>query len=140
MLFWRSSWEHLLLLHRRPALWVEVALSNFGATEASLGLLPGVRVSCLKLAPCLVQAISSVQGERLCRALVAVAKSFGMRVIAPGVESDEQALRLIETGCLVHQGPLYGPPSPPAQAVVHEPLREHRRIEFSETLPAEMSA
>lgn len=118
---------------------VGVMLDNFGTGNASLSLLQKVEVDGLKLDRSFVQAIHTLQGEKVCWAIVTMAQSLGLRVVAQGVETDEQALRLIEMGCLEHQGFLYAAPLPPAQAVVCEPVREHRRVEFSETLPAELT-
>jgi len=53
----------------------------------------------------------------LAAAILELARSFGLRVIAEGIEVDAQRARLLELGCTVGQGFLFSHPlDPPAFA------------------------
>ena len=50
------------------------------------------------------------------RSIVALAKNFGIDVVAEGVEKPEQRHRLIELGCALGQGWLFARPLAPDDA------------------------
>jgi len=49
-------------------------------------------------------------GNPLVTAIIAMAKALNLTVVAEGVETQEQACWLVENGCDVLQGFLYGKP------------------------------
>ena len=50
-------------------------------------------------------------------AIVAMARSLGLSVVAEGVETDEQRMILLSLGCTRFQGYLFGKPKPASQWV-----------------------
>ena len=52
------------------------------------------------------------QAEAVVKAIVQLAQALELRVIAEGVETESQALRLTSCGCFVQQGYLFGRPMP----------------------------
>jgi diguanylate cyclase (GGDEF)-like protein/PAS domain S-box-containing protein len=99
--------SHRVLTAMR-ALGVEVAVDNFGSGYSSLGLLRGLPVQVVKLDRSLV---SSCPVKRECAAIVqasaAMARAMGIRVIAEGVETEEQRRLLLSLGCDSAQGHLF---------------------------------
>ncbi len=51
----------------------------------------------------------------LCKAMITMAHELGIRVVAEGVETQEQAALLREAGCDFGQGYLWGRPVPAAE-------------------------
>jgi EAL domain-containing protein (putative c-di-GMP-specific phosphodiesterase class I) len=49
------------------------------------------------------------EDDALIRAVLAPASDLGLRLVAEGVETEEQARALLEHGCEMGQGLLYGP-------------------------------
>jgi predicted signal transduction protein with EAL and GGDEF domain len=90
------------------ALGVEIAIDNFGAGYSSLGLLRGLPVQVVKIDRSLV---SSCPSKRECAAIVqaaaAMSRAMGIRVIAEGVENEEQRRMVMSLGCEAAQGHLF---------------------------------
>jgi EAL domain-containing protein (putative c-di-GMP-specific phosphodiesterase class I) len=84
---------------------------------SSLGALHLIPVECLKIDKTFVQRIGP-RGENaeLVEAIVAMAKSLGLKTIAEGVETRSQLHILRQIGCGYGQGYLFSPPVPDADA------------------------
>jgi EAL domain-containing protein (putative c-di-GMP-specific phosphodiesterase class I) len=88
------------------------ALDDFGAGHTSLRLLRELRFEIAKIDGELVKSVdSSVDGQAVVRAAIAVAQELGMYVTAEAVETEGEAtwLRAAGVGCM--QGYLFGPPT-----------------------------
>ena len=91
---------------------VRIALDDFGAGTSSLGLLRREELDALKIDRSMVAGIGEDGRERqLARAVVALAHSLDMSVVAEGVESEEERAALAEIGCREAQGFLFAPPA-----------------------------
>jgi diguanylate cyclase (GGDEF)-like protein/PAS domain S-box-containing protein len=87
-------------------------LDDFGTGYSSLTALRQFPVDALKIDRSFVSSLGGHDGgsEAIIRSTVALAHSLGLRVIAEGVESDEQADRLRELRCDHGQGFLFSKP------------------------------
>jgi EAL domain-containing protein (putative c-di-GMP-specific phosphodiesterase class I) len=117
-------------MDRLAALGVSLAIDDFGTGYSCLSYLPRLPFDALKIDRSFVSEL----GERreagaMVHSLVMLAHNLGMRVIAEGVETEEQMGLITGIGCDEVQGYLMGrPTSDPAQYFVpEEALVELRR-------------
>jgi diguanylate cyclase (GGDEF)-like protein len=90
---------------------VRVAIDDFGTGYSSLSHLEQLPIDILKIDRSFVSTVAErAQLTHLCRAIVQLAGTLGLTTIAEGVESELQAERLREIGCLLAQGFHLGMP------------------------------
>jgi EAL domain-containing protein (putative c-di-GMP-specific phosphodiesterase class I) len=92
---------------------VGVTLDAFGSGFSSINYLRRLPITTMKIDRSYTDELGSTTtaGTRLA-GIVAVAASFGLDVVAAGVENDEQARQLRDLGCPGAQGFLYARPMP----------------------------
>lgn len=88
-----------------------VALDDFGTGYASLTHLLNFPVDVVKIDKTFVDRMSGGPGEVIIKALLGMAGGLGVRMVAEGVETADQALRLQRLGCGFAQGYLFGRPA-----------------------------
>ncbi len=92
---------------------IELAYDDFGAGRARLMELAEVPPDFLKLDMSLIRAIDeSPNRQELVAALVRVMREVGVRVIAEGIETNEEHVTCRELGCELGQGFLIRHPVP----------------------------
>jgi diguanylate cyclase (GGDEF)-like protein len=88
-----------------------IALDDFGTGYSSLSVLQRFSVDRIKIDRSFVCALDeSGEGEALVDAMVKLARSLNLSVIAEGVETEAQRKRLMACGCREFQGHLTGMP------------------------------
>ena len=101
-------------LGRLRDLGVRIALDGFGAGRSSLADLRRLPADALKIDRSLVRGVASeARDEAVVSALVALAHTLGLEVVAVGVESTAQRDFLAGRGCDRVQGFLVSPALPP---------------------------
>ena len=107
----------LSTLHACKALGVKLAMDDFGTGYSSLSYLKRYPLDALKIDQAFVRNITRDAGDAaITRAIVAMAHSFGMSVIAEGVETVEQLGFLRGLHCEEFQGYLFSKPVPAHEA------------------------
>ena len=92
-------------LHRLNEIGVEIAIDDFGTGYSSLSYLTSLPITELKIDRSFVQGLSSTpQSVAVVTAIIALARSLGLRVVAEGVETIRQMEVLHGLGCVVFQG------------------------------------
>jgi diguanylate cyclase (GGDEF)-like protein/PAS domain S-box-containing protein len=92
---------------------IRIALDDFGTGYSSLSWLHQFPVDIVKIDKSFVQQIGvDARRAAIVRALLEVAASSGLEVVAEGVETEQQRDLLIDMGCTVAQGYLFGRPVP----------------------------
>ncbi len=90
-----------------------VALDDFGTGTSSLTLLRSLPRTAIKIDKSFVHDMVHDEGDlSIVRALTGLGHDLGIKVVAEGVEDEEQAELLRELGVDVFQGFLYGKPVP----------------------------
>jgi len=103
-----------LSLHRLNEIGVEISIDDFGTGYSSLAYLTTLPISELKIDRSFVRDLGiTPQSSAVVSAIIALARSLGLRVIAEGVENLRQMEVLHRLGCGVMQGFLFSKPLPP---------------------------
>jgi diguanylate cyclase (GGDEF)-like protein len=96
---------------------VDLAIDDFGTGYSSLRYLRRLPLDVMKIEKSFIGGIGGPGEEaELLRAIIDLARIFGLRVVAEGVERPEQRERLLELGCELGQGHLLSEPLDAAEA------------------------
>ncbi|HJW11784.1 MAG TPA: EAL domain-containing protein, partial [Albitalea sp.] len=101
-------------LHRLNEIGVEISIDDFGTGYSSLAYLTTLPISEVKVDRSFVRDLGiTPQSSAVVAAIIALARSLGLRVVAEGVENLRQMEVLHRLGCGVMQGYLFSRPIPP---------------------------
>ncbi|WP_372525079.1 putative bifunctional diguanylate cyclase/phosphodiesterase [Piscinibacter sp.] len=101
-------------LHRLNEIGVEISIDDFGTGYSSLAYLTTLPISELKIDRSFVRDLGlTPQSSAVVTAIIALARSLGLRVVAEGVENLRQMEVLHRLGCGVMQGFLFSKPQMP---------------------------
>lgn len=120
---------HLLRAHD-----IEFSLDDFGTGYSSLTYLRHLPVSEVKIDRSYVRRFPADHNDAaIVRAILSLAGSLQLRVVAEGVETDDQLRCLVQAGCRHFQGYLFGRP-------MKAPLHPSRLLQASSALPTPPAA
>ncbi|MGR9117658.1 MAG: EAL domain-containing protein [Gammaproteobacteria bacterium] len=92
---------------------IQLSLDDFGTGYSSMSYLKRFNLDYLKIDQSFVRNLTTDSTDRtLCEVMILIAHKLGMKVIAEGVETDEQKDFLIQAGCDYAQGYLFSKPVP----------------------------
>ncbi len=103
----------LRILNDLNGLGVKIVLGALGSGSASLRSLTRLPLHGLKIDGALIKDLHArPESQALVKAILAVAGSLGLYVIADGVRAHEELRLLKESGCSAMQGDYFSPPLP----------------------------
>jgi diguanylate cyclase (GGDEF)-like protein len=95
---------------------VSIAMDDFGTGYSSLAYLESLPIDCIKIDRSFVAKIADIaQRAPMIEAVIAIAKSLRMDVLAEGVETEVQRQTLLKMGCKMMQGYYF-----------HRPMSAHK--------------
>lgn len=108
---------------------VHVAIDDFGTGYSSLSQLKHLPVDALKIDKQFIADMGTVHSDsKIVEAILVLARSLNLMVIAEGVETEAQLLQLNGLGCRYAQGRLWSMPVAPAMMqVLAEKLMDSNR-------------
>lgn len=127
-------------LNQLRDLGISIALDDFGSEDASLQALKRYQYDVIKLDRSLITEFASNPAASIVPAVVELARSRDMTVVAAGVETPEQLQAVIDVGCDVVQGYVFSEARPLEDLVDRQegfkwplPLGVHKKISRTKT-------
>lgn len=103
--------QAIATLQKISDLGIEIAIDDFGTGYSSLAYLKRLPVNKLKIDQSFIHDVPDDDEDiAIVCAIIALAKSMGLEVIAEGVEKENQKVFLLQHGCHLIQGYLYDRP------------------------------
>jgi diguanylate cyclase (GGDEF)-like protein len=92
---------------------ITIAIDDFGTGYSSLSILKALPIDILKIDQSFIRDLGKdLDDNAIVAAIVNMARALALRVVAEGVETEEQLAILEQLGCDEHQGYLYSRPLP----------------------------
>ena len=103
--------ESIIKLEKISQMGIEITIDDFGTGYSSLAYLKRLPVSKLKIDQSFILGLPYDKDDvGIVKAIIALAESLGLELIAEGVETDAQKEFLLNSGCKHIQGYYYGEP------------------------------
>lgn len=119
-LLFRDSIDNYIVCRGLKELGVDISVDDYGTGVCSFDHLSRSPVDSVKIHPDIVaRSAGSAPSRAACAAVTAMAHALGIRVVAEGVETTEQAAALKSIGCDYLQGFLFSRPVSAEEFTAH---------------------
>ena len=105
---------------------IHIALDDFGTGYSSLSYLTDFPIDILKIDRSFISKIGNTKQEAIVNAMIAMGKAMGLKVVAEGVETEQQRDYLMHQNCDILQGYLFAKPLTAVHAT--EYLQQHTQL------------
>ena len=103
----------IVKMHELKSYGINFSIDDFGTGYSSLQYLKRLPLDQVKIDQSFVRDIATNRNDKvIVKTIISMAQNMNMEVIAEGVETEEQRLLLVEDGCTLFQGYLFGRPLP----------------------------
>jgi EAL domain-containing protein (putative c-di-GMP-specific phosphodiesterase class I)/GGDEF domain-containing protein len=103
------------LLNRIKDIGIRISLDDFGTGHNSLVHLIRLPIDYIKIDKIFIDNIHDIHNRNLIQGVINLVHNLGMKVIAEGVETEEQMMLLSDMGCDNIQGYYFSKPLPPEE-------------------------
>jgi diguanylate cyclase (GGDEF)-like protein/PAS domain S-box-containing protein len=104
------------MLDRLRNMGIWLSIDDFGTGYSSLAYLKQFQVNVLKIDKSFVSDIHNADADgKIAVSIIALAHGLGLKVVAEGVETEDQRNFLFDHGCDIFQGYLFSRPLPAAE-------------------------
>jgi EAL domain-containing protein (putative c-di-GMP-specific phosphodiesterase class I) len=116
-------------LRELKAMGLDLAVDDFGTGYSSLSYLKRFPIDTLKIDQSFVADLDSPDGPPIIDAILALAKTLNLRVIAEGIETEQQLAYLVAKKCDLLQGFYFARPIYPEDvaAMLHQNFTSYLR-------------
>ena len=109
----QDSEQHVTKLHALRDLGVRVSVDDFGTGYSSLAYLRNLPIDYLKIDRTFVRDMNVDRNDAaIVRAIISMAQSLHLGIVAEGIETREHASQLLALGCSIGQGYFFSKPMP----------------------------
>ncbi len=124
----QHSEDNMATLHRLSDMGIQLSVDDFGTGYSSLAYLQRFPINALKIDQSFVRGIGqNANDTALVTAIIVMANSLHLKVLAEGVETSQQAAFLLSHGCLAAQG-FYYSEAVPADVFIHMLEKQGSRV------------
>ena len=107
----QNAEEAIVVLGKLKALGVRIAIDDFGTGHSSLSYLKRLPIDVLKIDRSFITGLPSNEDDAsITKAIITMAHNLGLKVVAEGVETEEQLMFLADNDCDEVQGFLFSRP------------------------------
>ena len=107
---------NIKILEKLMNMGIRIALDDFGTGYSSLNYLRKIPISTLKVDKSFIDNMSSsTKEEKIIKNILEMAHSMDLKVVAEGVENEQQLITLRNMECDYIQGYYYSKPLPPKE-------------------------
>lgn len=104
--------ESIMILSKLREIGIIVSIDDFGTGYSSLYMLRQLPVDTIKIDKSFIDDIMDPANQSIVRTIISIGSDLNLKVIAEGIELDDQVSVLKQQGCSIGQGYLFSKPLP----------------------------
>ncbi|MDX1836698.1 GGDEF domain-containing protein [Legionella taurinensis] len=105
--------QSIAIMNELKAAGFKLALDDFGTGYSSMSYLKKMPIDAMKIDQIFIaDLLTNQKNYSIVRAIITLAQSLGLKLIAEGIEEKPQGDLLCQMGCFIHQGYYYSKPIP----------------------------
>lgn len=105
--------QSIAMMHQLKGAGFKLALDDFGTGYSSMSYLKQMPIDAMKIDQIFIaDLLTNQKNYSIVRAIITLAQSLGLKLIAEGIEEKPQGDLLCQMGCFIHQGYYYSRPIP----------------------------